>query len=169
MLAKLSKKAKVILIIAVILIILLFASVYNLNAFKNSGLQGLIYYNESTYTGAWGEQQKRKLTGYSENHRVIFSNVYETSFNDIRQIRFRAAYLYPFAEEELLQNADFRITDSENNDFTENLVVYQEKVGGLNCMHFVLSLSPGDESSYYDFDISFNENDEYSNLKFYLK
>ncbi len=132
----------------VVLLVALFsaAGFYAVYSFQHSGLDralvGLV--NEDGYLSweHWNASEKNTDLKYEivSKSKLYISKIYLMERANHYQIRFRIGYGIPFMHGELLSDIDWVLEDVKGNSYTENMVVFAERIAGLNCVNVTLVL-----------------------------
>lgn len=140
-------KHKRLLIIVVLLVVLLSAFGFHAAySFNHNGLDqalaGLVEEDRYPNWDNWSSIEKNSELKYDivSKSGLYISKIYFMERANHYQIRFRIGYRIPFMHQDLLSDTWWILEDSEGNSYTQNMVVYAEKIAGLNCINVTLVL-----------------------------
>lgn len=74
--------------------------------------------------------------------RLLISKPYCMERAGHYQVRFRIGYRVPFMHADLLGDTCWVLEDTQGKSYTENMVVYPERVAGFHCINVTLVLDP---------------------------
>ncbi len=131
---------------SVLFVLLLLFYVYARHAFLYNGLdRALLGQTAEDRYPDWERWNGKEVSSQLEcdiqsKHSLYFSKVYLIERANHYQVRFRIGYAIPFFHQELLRDTKWILEDSAGNNYTENMVVYAERIAGLNCINVTLIL-----------------------------
>lgn len=131
---------------SVLFVLLLLFSVSAYYAFLHHGLdRALLGQTAEDRYPDWEKWNGREVSSRLEydiqsKRSLCFSKVYLIERANHYQVRFRIGYAIPFLHQELLGDTKWILEDSAGNNYTENMVVYAERIAGLNCINVTLIL-----------------------------
>lgn len=120
-----------------------------------SGMRGLV--PEDMYPNWAGDEEVSELDcNVLDRSGLSLSRVYLIRRAGYYQVRLRIGRTVPFSQEDLIGDIRWIVEDQDGSSFTDNMTVYAERIGGINCVNVTLVLDESEYSSLTGGKITFS-------------